>query len=151
MSDYEADSVELILSQFIHAHRQIKFLHLAKLGLYPGQPQLLAALCRNDGCSQKELVDSLYVKPPTIAVTIRRMEKAGLLERRSDTRDMRKSRIHITERGRELNSKVGKITVEIEDECLRGFTAAEKALIRRFLIQMRDNLMHAMGTSSKTS
>ena len=141
MNDSGTDSVELILSQFIKAHRQIKFMHLAKLGLYPGQPPLLAALCRNNGCSQKELVDSLSVKPPTIAVTIRRMVKAGLLECRSDTRDMRKSKVFITDKGRELNSKVEEITLEIEDECFKGFTEVEKTLIRRFLIQMRDNLL----------
>ena len=145
MNDSGTDSVELILSQFIKAHRQIKFMHLAKLGLYPGQPPLLAALCRNNGCSQKELVDSLSVKPPTIAVTIRRMVKAGLLECRSDTRDMRKSKVFITDKGRELNSKVEEITMEIEDECFKGFTEVEKTLIRRFLIQMRDNLLSSIN------
>ena len=145
MNDSGTDSVELILSQFIKAHRQIKFMHLAKLGLYPGQPPLLAALCRNNGCSQKELVDSLSVKPPTIAVTIRRMVKAGLLECRSDTRDMRKSKVFITDKGRELNSKVEEITLEIEDECFKGFTEVEKTLIRRFLIQMRDNLLSSIN------
>ncbi len=141
MKDSGTDSVELILSQFIKAHRQIKFMHLAKLGLYPGQPPLLAALCRNDGCSQKELVDCLSVKPPTIAVTIRRMEKAGLLERRADTGDMRKTKVFITDKGRELHSKVDEITNEIENQCFNGFTEAEKVLVRRFLIQMRDNLL----------
>ena len=145
MNDFGTDSVELILSQFIKAHRQIKFMHLAKLGLYPGQPPLLAALCRNNGCSQKELVDSLSVRPPTIAVTIRRMVKAGLLECRSDTRDMRKSKVFITDKGRELNSKVEEITMEIEDECFKGFTEVEKTLIRRFLIQMRDNLLSSIN------
>ncbi|OGO80145.1 MAG: hypothetical protein A2Y21_05035 [Clostridiales bacterium GWC2_40_7] len=145
MNDSGTDSVELILSQFIKAHRQIKFIHLAKLGLYPGQPPLLAALCRNNGCSQKELVNSLSVKPPTIAVTIRRMVKAGLLECRSDTRDMRKSKVFITDKGRELNSKVEEITMEIEDECFKGFTEVEKTLIRRFLIQMRDNLLSSIN------
>ena len=145
MNDSGTDSVELILSQFIKAHRQIKFMHLAKLGLYPGQPPLLAALCRNNGCSQKELVNSLSVKPPTIAVTIRRMVKAGLLECRSDTRDMRKSKVFITDKGRELNSKVEEITMEIEDECFKGFTEVEKTLIRRFLIQMRDNLLSSIN------
>lgn len=140
MMENTNDSVEFILSQFIKAHRQIKFMHLAKLGLYPGQPQLLSALYKNDGCSQKELVDSLLVKPPTIAVTIRRMEKAGLLQCRSDANDLRKKKVYLTEKGRELHLKVEEISREIEDQCLKGFTDAEKALIRRFLIQMRDNL-----------
>lgn len=140
MDNSEMDSVDLILGQFIKAHRQTTFMHLAKLGLYPGQPPVLAALCKNDGCSQKELVDSLSVKPATITVTLRRMEKAGLLERRSDARDLRKSRVYITEKGKELNCRVEEVKRNIEKECFVGFTQEERILMRRFLIQMRDNL-----------
>jgi MarR family transcriptional regulator, organic hydroperoxide resistance regulator len=140
MSNSETDSVDLILDQFIKVQRQIMYSRLAKIGLYPGQPPVLAALCKNNGCSQKELVNSLSVKPATITVTIQRMEKAGLLECRADEKDLRVSRVYITDKGRELNTKVEEITKNIEKECFVGFTQEEKILLRRFLIQMRDNL-----------
>jgi DNA-binding MarR family transcriptional regulator len=79
------------------------------------------------------------VKPATITVTLRRMEKSGLLERKSDTKDLRKSKVYITEKGKELHSKVEDITKSIEKDCFIGFTQEEKILLRRFLIQMRDN------------
>jgi DNA-binding MarR family transcriptional regulator len=139
MNNSETDSIDLILGQFIKAHRQTTFMHLAKLGLYPGQPPVLSVLAKKDGCSQKELVDSLSVKPATITVTLRRMEKSGLLERKSDTKDLRKSKVYITEKGKELHSKVEDITKSIEKDCFIGFTQEEKILLRRFLIQMRDN------------
>ena len=55
---------------------------LERLGLHPGQVPLLVALYREDGLSQKELVKRLSVKPSTVAVMIKRMERNGLLLRR---------------------------------------------------------------------
>ena len=140
MNNSETDSVDLILGQFIKAHRQITYTQLAKLGLYPGQPPVLAALSRNDGCSQTELVNSLSVKPATITVTLQRMEKVGLLTCKSDVKDLRISRVYITDKGKELAIKVEETVKDIEKECFIGFTQEEKILLRRFLIQMRDNL-----------
>ncbi|HEX9058991.1 MAG TPA: MarR family transcriptional regulator [Clostridia bacterium] len=140
MDNLKSDSIDIILDQFIKVQRQVTYMQLAKLGLYPGQPPVLAALCKNDGCSQRELVDSLSVKPATITVTLKRMEKAGLLSCRTDDRDLRISRVYITEKGRELHIKAEEITKNIEKECFAGFTQEEKVLLRRFLIQMRDNL-----------
>lgn len=69
---------------------------LERLGLHPGQVPLLVALYREDGLSQKELVKRLSVKPSTVAVMIKRMERNGLLQRRSDDKDQRVTRICLT-------------------------------------------------------
>ncbi len=90
--------------------------------------------------TQKEIAEALGLKPPTVTVILRRMEKAGLLRRRTDTQDMRVLRVYLTEKGRALRKDVEEINKILEEECFAGFPLEEKALLRKFLIQIRDNL-----------
>ncbi len=44
---------------------------------------ILAVLWKEDGCSQKELASQLGVKPPTVTVSIQRLEKIGIIVRKT--------------------------------------------------------------------
>jgi len=79
---------------------------LARLGVQPGQlPILLAAYEREDR-TQAELARVVGVEQPTMAKTLQRMERDGLVYREADPADRRKSLIRLTPRGRELDSAV---------------------------------------------
>jgi DNA-binding MarR family transcriptional regulator len=113
---------------------------LEKIGAYPGQPPLLFILGKHEGLSQKELADLLHIKAATITVMLKRMEKGGLVERRSDPADQRIVRVYFSEKGRKLRNQVLEELKVIEAECFEGFTMEEQVLLRRLLMQMRDNL-----------
>ena len=55
---------------------------LKSLGIHPRQMPILAVLWKEDGCSQKELASQLGVKPPTVTVSIQRLEKIGIIVRK---------------------------------------------------------------------
>lgn len=113
---------------------------MSEKGLHPGQAVLLKQLDRSEGMTQRELANNLHIKPPTVAVSVKRLEKAGLICRRQDEEDQRKSRIFITEEGRDLVRDIQSI-MECNDEYLfKGFTDVELCLLRRFLIQMMENM-----------
>ena len=46
-------------------------------------------LYKNDGMSQKEMARALNLSPATMTVTLKRMEKAGLVLREMDEHDQR--------------------------------------------------------------
>jgi DNA-binding MarR family transcriptional regulator len=69
------------------------------------------------------------------------MEKAGLVERKHDAEDQRVSRVYLTETGRALQGDVERTWSRLEDEIFDGFTLEERVLLRRFFLQMRENLM----------
>jgi len=126
---------QVIREHFIRHHHL-----LSRIGIYKGQPQILELLWEKDGLTQKDIAESLKLRPSTVTVTLGRMEKAGLLRRETDPRDMRVSRVYLTERGRGLKKDIEEIDKMLEDECFAGFTFEEKILLRRFFIQIRDNL-----------
>lgn len=140
MNCHDPDSLYSVFTQVIRFHYYRTHMLFDKIGVYPGQPYLLFALGRQDGQSQKELAEKLYLKAATITVMLNRMEKAKLIVRRSDKEDQRISRVYLTDEGRELLAKVKEMLKTIEAECFSNFTVEEQLLLRRLLMQMKDNL-----------
>jgi DNA-binding MarR family transcriptional regulator len=140
MNDYKPDSLYRVFSEVIRLHYYRAHMLLDKVGIYPGQPPMLLALYKKDGQSQRELANRLKIKPATITVMLRRMEKAQLVERRQDAEDQRISRVYLTDKGKEACEEVKKVINIIDAECFSNFTQEEQILLRRLFMQMRDNL-----------
>ena len=113
---------------------------LAEVGLYRGQPPILMLLYKNDGMSQKEMVRALNLSPATMTVTLKRMEKAGLVLREMDEHDQRILRVHLSEKGREMcetgESRIGVVTAEL----LEGFTLEEQQQLNEYLGRIARNM-----------
>ncbi|WP_462406662.1 MarR family winged helix-turn-helix transcriptional regulator [Gracilibacillus sp. Marseille-QA3620] len=71
---------------------------------YP-QYLVLVTLWEKQQCTIKELGEALYLDTGTLTPLLKRMETAGLLERRRDTVDERVVNIHITQAGKALQEK----------------------------------------------
>lgn len=113
---------------------------LAEVGLYLGQPPILMLLYKNDGMSQKEMARALNLSPATMTVTLKRMEKAGLVLREMDEHDQRILRVHLSEKGREMcetgESRIGVVTAEL----LEGFTLEEQQQLNEYLGRIARNM-----------
>ncbi|MBE6038312.1 MAG: MarR family transcriptional regulator [Anaerofustis stercorihominis] len=118
---------------------------LEQIDIHPGQVPLLMFLNSSDGMTQAEIANHLFVSAPTINVSVKRLEKAGLIEKRADENDARMIRIYITEMGKDTANKLDMSNQKLEDEMFEGFTPEEKMLFRRLLMQIRDNLFMQDG------
>ena len=112
-------------------------------GLYRGQPPVLDALWEQEGRTHTELAERLRVTSATISKMIQRMEKAGFVVRRPDAQDQRVSRVYLTDAGRAIHADVQQAMQALENETFAGFTDAEKAQMRAFLLRIRENLVEA--------
>jgi DNA-binding MarR family transcriptional regulator len=101
-------------------------------------------LAEKGGQSQKELADKLHIKAATMTVMLNRLEKSELLKRCLDNEDRRVSRVFLTEKGKKASLEIKKGLKRIEEECFGSFTAEERALLQKLLLQMRDNLVNAI-------
>jgi MarR family transcriptional regulator, organic hydroperoxide resistance regulator len=111
--------------------------------LYEGQDQVLRQLWEEDGLPQADLTRRLGVEPASVSKALERMEKSGFVTRQQDPDDARANRITLTELGRALEQPVKNAWQDIESQLLVGMTNEEKLLLRRLLLQMRENLTHA--------
>ena len=141
----KAESLDSLFAQICRLkHARIHTL-LETLGLYRGQPSVLQALWEQEGLMHTELARRLQVQPATITKMLQRMEKAGFVERRPDPDDQRVSRVYLTDAGRAVRADVQQVWRQLEEEAFAGFTLEERVLLRRFFLQVRENLKHVTG------
>lgn len=126
--------VEVIRLHFIRLHKVLE-----EVGLYPGQPRLLFLLYDYEGQTQRELADKMNIKPSTINVMINRMIKCDLLYKKFDKKDQRISRIYISDKGIEIHKKLFYLHDQLEMECFANLTQEEKVMLKKILIQVREN------------
>ena len=60
--------------------------------------------------------------------------------RRTSPEDARANHIFLTEQGRALEEPVNRVWFEVEEELLAQMTPEERMLLRRLVLQMRENL-----------
>lgn len=107
--EWEGTSAERIMHALMRLSRlQFRMMQSIqeKLGLYPGQPQLMMYLAQHEDApqlpSQRELAHFLHIRPATLTVTLGRMEAAGLILRHHDPVDGRIQRVALTGKGKEV-------------------------------------------------
>lgn len=140
------------LSLFMRIDRRFMgkcFGQMQELGIYPGQIPVLGLLAHKDGLSQREIAEHLRIKPPTVNVTVQRLEKAGFLYREADEKDQRISRIYLTEKGKKAKENGMKKVKENEKILLSGLSDAELCLLRRMLEQITENIDKIPGKTGK--
>jgi DNA-binding MarR family transcriptional regulator len=120
-------------------HRRMHEL-LDELGLYRGQPATLRALWAGDGVTHSALAGQLNKSPATITKTVKRMERAGFVERKPDPRDERLSRVYLTAAGRNVQTAVEQVWQEFELQAFDGFGQEEMAALRGLLQRVCHNI-----------
>ena len=120
-------------------------------GVTRGQFPVLLVLWEQDGWTQTQLAERLAVEQPTMANTLKRMERDGLIERVPDPEDRRQARVHLTPRGRELEEVLTVSARETNAVALEGLSAEERAqlmsLARRMIVNLEGD---ARGTQESS-
>lgn len=107
---------------------------IGPLGLAPGQFMVLLELWKEDGLTQRDLVARLDVEQATLANTLSRMERDGLIRRSPHPSDGRAQSIRLTERARRLEDPATKAADGINRRLLSELSAGER---QGFLSTMR--------------
>ena len=140
MKDQEDTQIQKLLMRVSHAYFVSMYHQLDEIEVHPGQVPLLILLNRERELSQKEIAGKLCISAPTVATSIRRMEKGQMVDRRQDEKDQRVSRIFLTEKGKACTAQVQKIFAENEKKLIQGFSEAELCLFQRFCEQLEENI-----------
>jgi DNA-binding MarR family transcriptional regulator len=134
------DTLGALLVQICRAHRNKAQELLSRIDLYPGQEYLLLNLWPQDGLTHSEMAENLCVQPATVTRMLDRLVKAGLVQRRTDEDDQRISRVYLTEKGQEILQPIEAIWQELEQASFANLTLEERLLLRRILLQVKENL-----------
>ena len=114
--------------------------YLAKEGLSPGQPKILAYLIQHDQCKQRDLADYYNIEAATVSRILSNMEEKGLIRRESRPGEKRAATVAITDEGKRIFARMQVHFKEVERRELEGFSEEEQALLRAFLQRLYQNL-----------
>ncbi|WP_416192557.1 MarR family winged helix-turn-helix transcriptional regulator [Neisseria sp. CCUG12390] len=112
-----------------HIARQFAILlneGLSPLGVSPAQFPILLTLWEKDGLSQHDLVAIADLKQATIANTLARMERDGLIVRTAHPTDARSRAIWLTDKAKALQEKATAIAQAINQTALSVLTDDEQ-------------------------
>ncbi|MDW7646136.1 MAG: MarR family transcriptional regulator [Desulfuromonadales bacterium] len=106
---------------------------LRDYGVTQGQLPVLCCLKDDEGQTQTELCRKIQVEQPTMAKTLWRMERDGLIYRAASERDRRQSRIYLAEQTRPTVEALQKMRDEVIASMTGGMSAAELQTFHRLL------------------
>jgi DNA-binding MarR family transcriptional regulator len=136
----EYESINFLLGMLCRAQRGKMSEALTAIGLYAGQEMFLWQLWRQDGLTQSQMVERMCVQPPTVSKMLDRLERAGLVERRSDAEDSRLLRVYLTEQGHRSQRAVRDIWTNLEQQITEGLSVEERIVLRRLLLHVHESL-----------
>ena len=113
---------------------------IAAHGLQPGYLPVLFALWEEEGRSQSELATIAEIEQPTMAATLTRMERDGLILRERHPSDKRASRVLLTDRARALRTQVTKSARTINNYSVSGLTVISPDDLLHALLQLTETL-----------
>ncbi|MFN3718219.1 MAG: MarR family winged helix-turn-helix transcriptional regulator [Rhizobium rhizophilum] len=128
-----SESATWLASQLARSFTRALHARAAKLGFSPGQFPILIELWEEEGLTQRQLLDRVDVEQATIANTLSRMERDGLIERRVHPTDKRAQQIFLTAKARDMREDALAAADEAEQAVFRGFRRFEKELLKEYI------------------
>lgn len=116
---------------------------LRETGLYPGQELLMMSLWDHGPQRQVDLVRALDSDAPTVARSVRRLERAGFVRRTPSPTDRRAVVIEATRASVPLRRTVERIWADLETLTVGAMDEPERSDVLRALLRLEQNLIAA--------
>ena len=100
----------------------------------------IGIVVERDRLSQSQLAEALELGSPATGKLVDRLEHRGLVERLADPQDRRTNQLTATAEAKRLLNELEPVAGVIREDVLKGFTAAERHQLARFLFRIKAGL-----------
>ena len=114
---------------------------LEQLGLTYPQYLVLMVLWQNDGLTVTNLGQALELDSGTLSPLLKRLEAAGLVQRRRSAADERRVEVHLTATGRALQERAMHLPQQVDDAA--GLEPGELRALQETLTKLTSALRSA--------
>ena len=125
--------------------KQILSMEIAGDNIGPGQYHFLHILSRNEGISQKDLVEMMKIDKANVTRGLIRLEKNGYIRRERNRSDNRIINLFLTDKGQSIIPELKRAKCRITEICTENLTAKETEELFILLEKVKDSV------TSKTS
>ncbi len=134
------DCLGFIANRLVRVFQKAFDKKLADHNLTSAQFCVLAKLFEEQGLTQTELANRLYIESPTLVRTLDRLEAAGIIERRRSPKDRRAYHIFLTKKGMGYRELIDKVGFEVHREATKGLTKKQAQGLKSALFKIWSNL-----------
>lgn len=131
-------------SRFVDAIRRLDrsiSCELEKIGLRESYSNVIRPLLDGGAITQLDIVKATGLKPPTISITLKNMERDGLVIREKSGQDKRETFVRLSRKGKQLCKKAAAATRKLQEKMLAGIEESELSQASAVLEKMGDNLL----------
>ena len=130
MNFAEADALNEAIRAIGLRHRALAIAALEPFGIHPGHKLLLLELESAGPRTQAQLAAASGYEPPTITMSVRQLEDAGLVTRRPSPADGRATIVELSESGRALLPRLKRAWRDVAQRTVAGLSTTDlKTLI----------------------
>jgi DNA-binding MarR family transcriptional regulator len=134
MEGVQADAFEAFIAfnKVVNSFEQLMVKDASEGGTQPSHVTCLRLLAMRDGICQRDIADALRISRARVTAIVQALEKAGAVRRERDGTDARRTRVYLTEAGREIDRQKGFIREARINEIFADMQAEDRVeLIRR--------------------
>lgn len=112
----------------------------AEIGISPATRRILFYLSGKSSVNQLYIVRQTRLKAPTISVSLSRLEKKGIISRKTSDTDMRNMEVSLTQKGEEIDKKIRTFSNGIDKCMMKGITKEEINICLKVLEKLENNI-----------
>lgn len=129
--------IHLLRKHRCHCETEVK-----NLNIHHSQHRVLMhiAKCGKNPPTQVEIAGHFHISPAAVAVTLKKLETAGYINRTAREGDMRNNEVSLTPLGKKICQDSKDAFEAIDAKMFEGFEESEVILIKKNIDRMLDNL-----------
>ena len=113
---------------------------LKDLPIRSGQQDFFYVVSINEGITQKELSEHLYIGKSTTAKAIKNLVDSGYIRKEKDVKDKRSDRLYLTEKGREISPRIQQGFIEVVNVAMKDLSDEEIETSIKLLNKILNNV-----------
>ncbi|MCA0213657.1 MAG: MarR family transcriptional regulator [Proteobacteria bacterium] len=141
------DSLGFLICDTARYVRRVLSSRLAPYGIPGSCWFVLRALWQRDGCTQRELSAMLGLAEPAVMMTLRTLERLGLVTRARDESDKRRIAILLTQRARDIEEELLGVAAEVNQAMLATISPDARASMMSSLRSVHTELERACDST----
>lgn len=103
--------------------------------------RVLQYLYQHDGAMIGQLATAIVVRQPVLSRVVDQMQERGLVQRQADPDDSRRTRVYLTDEGRNRFQVAWPLAHELLEDSLQGFESSEREQFLALLHKMAGNVL----------
>lgn len=121
-------------------HRKTVEKRICSLGIHPSQHHFLMYIARNGVCTQNSIAEAMEISAAAVAVSLKKLEKGGYVEKRSSQSDGRSNWIALTEKGEDVVKQSTHMFEQVDKKMFESLTEEEQQALHEIMERIIDNL-----------